>query len=76
MEGGAVQWIKTEKADTLSGCQTRCGKRWCHCVALHLRKNKYVSVLKNEFSIPAKFSMVNSKSQRMIDKSVTERLKN
>ena len=38
-----------------------------------LRKNKYVSVLKNEFSIPAKFSMVNSKSQRMIDKSVTER---
>ena len=38
--------------------------------------NCYVSVLKNEFSIPAKFSMVNSKSQRMIDKSVTERLKN
>ena len=33
MEGGAVQWIKTEKADTLSGCQTRCGKRWTHSIS-------------------------------------------
>lgn len=29
-----LQWIKTEKADTLSGCQTRCGKRWTHSTTI------------------------------------------
>ena len=33
MEGGAVQWIKTEKADTPSGCRTMCGKRWTHSIS-------------------------------------------
>ena len=35
MEGGAVQWINTEKADTLSGCQTMCGKSVREVAATH-----------------------------------------
>lgn len=34
-KGGVARWIKTEKADALSGCQTMCGKSVWEVAATH-----------------------------------------